>query len=236
MSEQRTRDRQRQRQQTPPNGTKPSKDHLDSSTTEESPIGADSSDNSQNKPSTGGGSWRGVMAAIAIVAAIGVAYLGFGGGGVGDQVSDADIQAQETAYQSLLATPGLPLTYIAPEDVDKAIDEMPPSVTTEQRQQLRTEIKQGRTKLAWLTLWDTHAEDGDILRFQSSSSIPVEITALNSKTTIAIPYPADGEVLVTGVHDGGGGITIALESGATQIAWPTMQPGDTLKLPVTPGY
>jgi hypothetical protein len=176
------------------------------------------------------------MAAIAVVAAIGVAYFGFGGGGVGDQVSEADIQAQQTAYQSLLATPGLPLTYIAPEDVEKAIEEMPASVTTEQRQQLRAEIKQGRTKLAWLTLWDTHAEDGDILRFESSSSIPVEVTALNSKTTIAIPYPASGEVLVTGVYDGGGGITIALESGATQIAWPTMQPGDTLKLPVTPGY
>ena len=54
-------------------------------------------------------------------------------------------------------------------------------------------------------------------------------------TTFAIPYPADGNVLVTGVYDGGGGITIALESGAAQIAWPTMQPGDSLRLPVIPG-
>lgn len=183
-----------------------------------------------------GFSWR-PIAAVAVAAALAAAaYFGSGGGAAIDKLSDAEVQSRTAAYQTLIAGPGLPLTYVAPEKIDQAIAEMPPSVTSEQREQLRTEIDQGRTKLAWVTLWDTHAQDGDVLRFESSASFPIEVTALNAKTTIAIPYPADGKVLVTGVHDGGGGITIALESGATKIAWPTMAPGDTLDLPVTPSF
>ena len=110
------------------------------------------------------------------------------------------------------------------------------NVAEETREEIREQINQGRMQLAWVTLWDTHAEDGDVLRFESSSSIPIDVMALNAKTTFAIPYPVDGQVTVTGVKDGGGGITIALESGATSIAWPTMMPGDQLDLPVTPTY
>ena len=80
---------------------------------------------------------------------------------------------------------------------------MPDTVSEEQREQLRSDIDKGHVKLAWLTLWDTHAEDGDILRFESTASFPIEVMALNAKTTIAIPYPADGNVVVTGVRDGG---------------------------------
>lgn len=175
------------------------------------------------------------MAALAIAAALGIAaFFSLDGSPVVDQMTETEAQDRASAYQTLNAGPGLPLAYVAPEDIDQAIADMPPAVTPEQRQQLRTEIKQGRTKLAWLSLWDTHAEDGDIVRFESSTSFPIDVTAINAKTTIAIPYPADGKVIVTGVHDGGGGITIALESGATQIAWPSMAPGDQLKLPVTP--
>lgn len=178
---------------------------------------------------------------LAVLAgAAGIAVAGFFafdlGGPAADNVSDTENQSRVAAYQTLAASPGLPLTIVAGADIDKAIGEMPDSVTPEQREQLRADINQGRVKLAWVTLWDTHAEDGDVLRFESTSSFPIEVMALNAKTTIAIPYPADGNVVVTGVVDGGGGITIALESGATTVAWPTMAPGDTLNLPVTVSY
>lgn len=179
-------------------------------------------------------SWKplaGIAAAIAIGAA---AFFSFSSAPAVDQVGAAEEQQRAAAYEALLASPGLALTYVAPDEVEDAIADMPPSVTTEQREALRSDINQGRIRLAWVTLWDTMVEDGDVLRFESSSSIPIEITALNAKTTFAIPFPSDGNVIVTGVRDGGGGITIALESGATQIAWPTMEPGDQLRLPVTP--
>lgn len=175
------------------------------------------------------------LIALGVAAAIGVgAFIGFAGGG--DQVSSEEEQSRITQYESLVGTGGLPVAMVSAEDVEQAIEQLPPSVTTDQKENIRSDISQGRVELAWLTLWDTHAEDGDVLRFESVNSIPIEVTALNAKTTIAIPYPAGGSVLVTGVKDGGGGITIALESGATQVMWPTMQPGDTLNLPVTPAY
>lgn len=175
----------------------------------------------------------GLAAGAALLAA--AAFFGLSGGAK-DSVSAQESQSRVAAHQALLATPGLPLRLVGAADLDQALASMPDTVPQEAREEMRTQVNEGRLQLAWVTLWDTHAEDGDVLRFESSVSIPVEVMALNQKTTLAIPYPADGKVLVTGVKDGGGGITIALESGATSIAWPTMAPGDQLVLPVTPGY
>ncbi|MCZ8017219.1 MAG: hypothetical protein O9274_16070 [Limnobacter sp.] len=177
------------------------------------------------------------MAAVATVAAVAVAgFMAFSSGPAVDSVTEAEAQSRATAYSALLASPGLALELVATSDIEKAISSVPDSVTEEQREELRADVNEGRIKLAWITLWDTHAEDGDILRLESSSSFPIEVMALHTKTTIAIPYPADGNVVVTGVKDGGGGITIAVESGAARIDWPTMAPGDTLNLPVMQGF
>ncbi len=147
--------------------------------------------------------------------------------------TDADSQARRQAYEQFKAAGGMGLEMVAPEDVDRAIESIP---EPQAREQIREDVQQGRVQLAWLTLRDTHAEDGDVLRFETKGVAPVEVMALNTPTTLAIPYPVDGKVFVTGVTDGGGGITIELKSGATQIAWPTMRVGDTLELPVTPVY
>lgn len=183
------------------------------------------------KKRAGGGKFAFTLLAAIILAA--GAYFSLGGG---DSVSEQETQTRLSNYQSFVATSSLPLKFVNVQEMDQAFESMPESVSTEQKEELRIQVNTGQVKLAWITLWDTHSEDGDILRFESASSFPIEVMALNQKTTIAIPYPANGEVMVTGVRDGGGGITIALESGATQIAWPTMQVNDQFKLPVTPGY
>lgn len=185
----------------------------------------------------GGGRGWPIRIALAAVAALAIgagAYFGLAGGG--DSVSAQDAASRTAAYQALVAGGGMPLRLVTAAEVDGAIASLPDSVSPEQRTELREAVDHGQVRLAWLTLWDTQAEDGDVLRFESAASFPVDVTALNAKTTIAVPFPADGMVKVTGVRDGGGGITIALESGAAHIDWPTMQPGDTLNLPVTPGY
>jgi hypothetical protein len=173
--------------------------------------------------------------AVAGAAALGIlafAIFGWGGGGA-DAISDAENQRLQQSYQTFLATPGLEVDMVGADEMDRAIESMP--LAEEQREQVREQVQAGQVQLAWLTLWDTHAEDGDVLRFESDAALPVEVTALNTPTTLAIPYPASGTVKVIGVVDGGGGITIALKSGAAQISWPTMRPGDSLDLPVTPG-
>ena len=90
----------------------------------------------------------------------------------GDSVSPQQVAERQAAYETLFAGPGMPLRMVAPADVDAAIDAMPETVRDVEREQVRAEVAAGDVRLAWLTVWDTHAEDGDVLRFESSVSIP----------------------------------------------------------------
>lgn len=183
--------------------------------------------------SRGGRGGRGFKAALAIAAAvlIGIgAYAGFGPGG-GDRIDGTESQSRMETFEAFSAAGGLRLDMVTNADVDKAIETLPADV----RETVRQDVGKGAVRLAWVQIWDTHAEDGDVVRFDAPGTAPVQITAFNTPTTIAIPFPPDGRVMVTGVTDGGGGITIAVRSGAQEIAWPTMAPGDQFALPVTPG-
>ena len=236
MSDQPTRERLTQRPRKQPHPRSPS--GIGGQEGSDGGSGGDGNSRSGGPTGSGGSgfNWK-PFAAVGSVAALALAaFLAFGGGPAADNVTNVETQDRTAAYQALVASSGLALSLVSAEDVDTAIAGMPDTVSEGQREQLRSDINTGRVRLAWLTLWDTHAEDGDILRFESTASLPIEVMALNAKTTIAIPYPADGNVVVTGVRDGGGGITIALESGAARIAWPTMAPGDTLTLPVSIGF
>ena len=253
MSDQLPRDRKRLNERPRPKnsdgrrGAAGSSWNAPSSASETGPNGTGGTGGGSNGGGQGGGSggagkgggfnWK-PIAATAVAVALAVAgVLAFSGaGGGGDDVSQEETNQRQAAYEGLVAAGGMPLQLVSAAEVDQAIADMPESVSEAQREELRQDVNQGRVRLAWVTVWDTMAEDGDVLRFESSASIPIEVMAMNAKTTFAIPYPVDGKVLVTGVRDGGGGITIALESGAAQINWPTMRPGDTLNLPVTQGY
>lgn len=235
------RERQRQNVRRRPGNTSPtgevskgSHDNIDPASQGRSNTKTDTS----MTKSFGGGSkvFAGLSLAIAVAAVAVFSFIGVGGGSGIDAVSPSEEQSRLAAHQTLLASPGLPVKLVGADEVDDALAAMPDTVTTETREEMRQQISQGSLQLAWVTLWDTHVEDGDILRFESATSFPIEVMALNAKTTFAIPYPADGQVLVTGVKDGGGGITIALESEAASIAWPTMAPGDQLLLPITPTF
>jgi hypothetical protein len=86
--------------------------------------------------------------------------------------------------------------------------------------------------LAWVRLWDTDVEDGDVVRIDSQGySRTVSLT--NRGATFAIPVPASGQVRITGIRDGdGGGITVGLASGSAQAVLPIMSVGQVLTLNV----
>ena len=88
-------------------------------------------------------------------------------------------------------------------------------------------------RLAWITLWDTDVQDGDVVRIDSQGYSRT-ITLTKRGATFAVPVPADGIVTVTGIKDGdGGGITVGLASGAAKAVFPIMSTGQSLGLRVT---
>ena len=87
-------------------------------------------------------------------------------------------------------------------------------------------------RLAWVTLWDTDAEDGDAVRIDSGA-FSRTVTLSKQPLTIAIPVPPNSVVKVTGIRDGeGGGITVGFASGGARAVFPIMSVGQTLGLRV----
>jgi hypothetical protein len=87
-------------------------------------------------------------------------------------------------------------------------------------------------RLAWITLWDTDAEDGDAVRVDSQGYSRT-VTLTKQPVTFAIPIPVSGNINITGIQDGeGGGITVGLASGESKTVFPIMSVGQVLGLRV----
>jgi len=87
-------------------------------------------------------------------------------------------------------------------------------------------------RLAWITLWDTDAEDGDTVKIESQG---YSRTVILKKTpvTFAVPVSTSGIINVTGISDGdGGGITVGIASGDRKAVFPVMSEGQVLGLRV----
>jgi len=177
-------------------------------------------------------SWADRVAVASIVAIM----LGLSGFGV--------LRAKEVplmpAHAFNAATP-LALRVVAPSEREQAISTM--GLTTEEQQALSSELGVARSpapraaaderpvRLAWITLWDTHAQDGDMVRVDSSG-FSTTVTLSNTPITFAVPVPEQGVVNLTGIRDGGGGITIGAMSGGQRVALPVMSVGQVLGVPV----
>lgn len=85
--------------------------------------------------------------------------------------------------------------------------------------------------LAWVTLWDTDAVDGDVVRIVSEG-YSRDVSISRRPATFAIPVPRAGVVNLVGVRDGGGGITVGMLSGGARVALPLMSEGQSLGVPV----
>ncbi len=85
--------------------------------------------------------------------------------------------------------------------------------------------------LAWVTVWDHVAQDGDVVAI-ISGGFRREVVITHAQQTIAIPVDTEGSVHVLGVHDGGGGITVGLAGPSGQVLLPVMSVGEPLTLPV----
>jgi hypothetical protein len=156
-----------------------------------------------------------------------------------DHLSDRE---RSLRLESFNALPPLQLSPVPTQEVKSAIDSM--HLSGPAQQELLTETTPGAqaqpadatqtpVRLAWITLWDTDVQDGDVVRIQAQGYSRT-VTLTKHGATFAIPVPASGIVRVTGIKDGdGGGITVGLASGTARAVFPIMSPGQTLELAVT---
>lgn len=92
------------------------------------------------------------------------------------------------------------------------------------------EAEGGYISLAWVTVWDNLAEDGDVIEVSSGGMTRV-VSILNEPTTIVVPYSIDSAQLkITGLRDGGGGITVAARTANGSLSLPVMSEGQVITL------
>lgn len=91
---------------------------------------------------------------------------------------------------------------------------------------------QASDRMVWIEVFDDCAEDEDIVNirtFSYSQNIPL----FNVPTRVAIGLsPGERNIMVTGIKDGGGGITVAIKTEGRLLPLPVMKPGQTILIPV----
>lgn len=123
---------------------------------------------------------------------------------------------------------------IKDQDVDTVLDSM--RLDPSSRQALKSSLEKDpvgspATVLAEIVLWDFAAQDGDVVRV-SSAGYEVDVPLLKSPATIAVPVDASRSIQLTGVRDGGGGITVGVQSGPENVSLPVLTEGQAFRLPV----
>ncbi|QGJ19573.1 hypothetical protein [Polaromonas sp. Pch-P] len=88
-----------------------------------------------------------------------------------------------------------------------------------------------KVSLVELVLWDTHAPDGDMVRI-TSAGYARDVLLSKIPTVIHVPGIGAGVIQVTGLKDGGGGITLGIKGSQQSVLMPIMSEGQSLSLPV----
>ena len=168
---------------------------------------------------------------LMIGAAVLAAALGAGvylTGDPADQPSPAQIAEMESSWAAAREAK-VSLPQVQPEERAEALAGL--NLPQEQEEALQAEVAAERVSLVWLTLWDNMDEDGDVVSLHSDG-VNLTVPLLKNATRIALPRPAGGVINLTGVKDGGGGITLGLMSGPDQVLIPPLAPGQVVGIPV----
>ncbi|MCB1838786.1 MAG: hypothetical protein KDI61_00800 [Alphaproteobacteria bacterium] len=106
-----------------------------------------------------------------------------------------------------------------------------PLYPDDEKSSLLEDVESGKRDLTAVVLWDNFDQDGDVVSIESAGVI-LEVPLYHAPVTVFLPYVPGVPLLVHGVHDGGGGITAAIETSSGAIPLPVMAVGQTISLPV----
>lgn len=179
--------------------------------------------------------WLAAVFALTLVFGAGATW--FLGPNSADHVAAREAQERQIAFTQVQP---LRADVVPPTDTAKAIQSM--RLEPAQQSSLQRLVQPDTTstnpiatssglRLVNVTLWDTHAEDGDVVALVSAG-YRREVAITNTPQTITIPVDGAAQVQLIGVRDGGGGITLGVRGVDQQVLMPIMSEGQTLVLPL----
>jgi hypothetical protein len=117
------------------------------------------------------------------------------------------------------------------EALSKALAQPSAKTTTASSLPVASAGGEQKVSLVELVLWDTHAPDGDMVRI-TSAGYARDVLLSKIPTVIHVPGTSAGVIQVTGLKDGGGGITLGIKGSQQSVLMPIMSEGQSLSLPV----
>ncbi len=116
-------------------------------------------------------------------------------------------------------------------DAQKAAltENIAPATPAGQTQPAQPAWENGGQQMVELVLWDNVAEDGDVVQV-SSLGYSQTITITHAPQTVYFPAQYDVPVTITGIHDGGGGITLGFTGSGQPVSLSVMAEGQVISL------
>ena len=148
-----------------------------------------------------------------------------------DDLTPAQDQARIDAFQASIPLL-LPLVNLAdPAEREEALRSL--GLAPAETRTLEHNLQAATERLVWITVFDDCREDGDIVAIRTLRYYR-EIPIVHAPTQIAVPVSAAEQAIsLTGVYDGGGGITVAIRLNGQMVPVPRLRPGQTLSIPIT---
>jgi len=103
-----------------------------------------------------------------------------------------------------------------------------------QSEQVLEQVKKGNLRLIQITLWDYLQEDGDSVQV-SLGGLSRTLVIQSAPVTVTLPVVTTNTapaLKVSGIADGGGGVTLGVGSGGGGVLFPPFEVGNTLTIPV----
>jgi hypothetical protein len=156
-----------------------------------------------------------------------------------DQVTQQDIAARQASFEHVVP---FNVAWVPADQVNATLDTM--RLPAAERAQLQASLsptrpsgsvqvtpRQRPMRLASVTVWDTHEQDGDIVTI-STAGYRVDVVLTNAPQAISFPVDGTSAVRIVGRHDGGGGITLGVRGPSQEMLMPIMSEGQSLTFPV----
>ena len=147
-----------------------------------------------------------------------------------DDLTPAQDQARIDAYQAAVPLPLALVNLADPAEREEALRSL--GLTQAETRTLEQNLHAATERLVWLDVFDDCREDGDIVEIRSLR-YRREVPIVHAPARIAVPVSAAEQAIsLTGVYDGGGGITVAVRVEGRAVPLPRLRPGQTLSIPI----